>query len=204
MKKNILDQLFNVTGCINFSPRTQLEAQKGFKSPIFLDFKKIINYPKIRKLLAYEISNLVNDNSEMVCGFESGGNYLSGYVADRLNMKLSFFRRTPKEYGKEKEFVGLLPNRGSNVTLIDDVIATGKSLSRAKDYFYKNGAELRAVYIFSYGFDQKISTNLNINIKKLFDLNNLLKESLKRKLIDKNMEKKIRLHVAKFPLSSQS
>ena len=89
---------------------------------------------------------------EVVAGTATAGIPHASWVADMLELPMSYIRASAKEHGKKNQIEGKM-NHGQKVVIIEDLISTGKSSLAAVKAVKEAGADvLGVVGIFSYGF----------------------------------------------------
>lgn len=182
----IIKILYECENVINVSNQDDFEVQPGVYSSVYVNFKSTLSDPKTRKTISRLIAKNTNKSCESICGIESGGSYYAAAVADLLNTKLIFFRKSKKQYNIKNRFAGTLPKKGERVTLIDDVMSSGNTLAKVVNYLKDIGCSVDAIVIFSYCWEQQIASNLGIKVKALSTSNELVKYGLNHKLISKN------------------
>lgn len=163
---SISDILF-FPGLFLFDDVLLFEVKKDIFSPFFIDFKVVLSEFKLRNFILHSLLNICKPPYDYVVGLESGGSYYASAISDILGTPLLYFRSNPKLYGLRKEIVGLNPKTNSRILIVDDVIATGKSVEKCLSFFKNTSSEITVVSIFSYGFDNEISNKYGVTIKSL-------------------------------------
>ena len=179
MKANEVIKLFYATpGVVNVSDKDDFEPQPGVFASIYINLKTPLFYPKLRKKLASLLSEYIEKDVKYVCGIESGGSYYASTVADIKDKKILLFRKERKQYNIKNHFVGNLPEKGDSVVLVDDVISSGNTISKAVSQLKKRGCKVKAVILFSYCWDKQIARNLGIEITVLSNAEELIEYGL--------------------------
>ena len=193
MVKNVSDiaaEILIDLKCINFSPKKQFKLTSGKKSPVYCDCRRIISFPKERKKLInlgisklkekpkfYKISN--------IAGGESAGIPFAAFIAQKLNLPMTYIRKEKKKFGKSSQIEGLL-NKEDNVLLAEDLMTDGGSKLRFLDAIHKLGANISGIFvIFNYGIikDYYIFKKKKIEVIFLTEWSNVLNVALRKKLL---------------------
>lgn len=154
--------LFDIPGVVRFLPDDPFEVKPGVFLPMFMNFKETWAKPWERKMLAQELASRIGEKFTWVVGLESGGSYFAVTVANLLGLPLTLIRKTNKEYGEGDFVVGDTPPKGTNVALIDDVYATGKSAAAAAGWLKEAGCKSNLFTIFSYSSDAEIKKRIGV------------------------------------------
>ena len=193
MVKNVSDiaaEILIDLKCINFSPKKQFKLTSGKKSPVYCDCRRIISFPKERKKLInlgisklkekpkfYKISN--------IAGGESAGIPFAAFIAQKLNLPMTYIRKEKKQFGKSCQIEGLL-KKEDNVLLAEDLMTDGGSKLRFLDAIHKLGAKISGIFvIFNYGIikDYYIFKKKKIEVIYLTEWSNILSVALRKKLL---------------------
>jgi orotate phosphoribosyltransferase len=182
MKKNKVIEIFFATpNVVNVSNKDDFEPQPGVFASIYINLKTPLSYPKVRNKLALFVSQHIKDNADYICGIESGGSYYAAAVADILYKKIILFRKGRKKYNIKNHFVGNLPQKDDKVIIVDDVISSGNTISKAVYQLQNIGCKVKVITLFSYCWDQQIAKNLNIKIITLSNAEELIEYGLAKK-----------------------
>lgn len=105
----------------------------GLKSPIYLDNRIIMSYPKERKeIIDYYISTIKKiiglENIDYVSGTATAAIPQASLVAQKLDLPMVYVRPSTKSYGKGNKLEGYL-KKGSRVVIIEDHISTATSVA---------------------------------------------------------------------------
>lgn len=165
--------LLRTPGVVNYSRQNQIEVKPGIFSPIYVNLKNTLPCYEVRHLIVRKLTELVGDDPEYICGMESGGTYYASAVADLLLKPVILFRKANKGYADRKRICGHMPRKGSCVAIIDDVFATGLTISEAVSYFQKMGCKVKIFAVFSYGFNNEIGKSLDVDVVSLSNFKNL-------------------------------
>ena len=179
LKRNEVIELFFATPeVVNVSDKDDLEPQPGVFSSVYINCKTPLYYPEVRKKLVLLVARHIDKTIDYICGMESGGSYYASAVADLEDKKIIFFRKERKKYNIKNYFVGNLPKKGDSVVIIDDVISSGNTISKAVNQLQEMGCKIKVITFFSYCWDQRIAKNLGIEIVCLSNAEELIEYGL--------------------------
>lgn len=121
------------TGCVQARHGVAAEPFRlpsGWASPVYMDCRKLISYPRIRRELVEQCLALLRERGitglDAVAGAETSGIALGAWLADALDLPLLYVRKKPRGFGPATQVEGVV-QRGGRVLLVDDVMAGGQS-----------------------------------------------------------------------------
>ncbi|MDB5803420.1 MAG: pyrE [Betaproteobacteria bacterium] len=118
------------TGCAQARHDEPFRLPSGWASPVYMDCRKLISYPAIRRELVQQCLALLRERGvtglEAVAGAETSGIALAAWLADALDVPMQYVRKKPRGFGPATQVEGVL-KPGSRVLLVDDVMAGGQS-----------------------------------------------------------------------------
>src|SRR3989344_8020916 len=126
--KKIAKILFEI-GAVTFSRRRPFRFDSGILSPVYVDNRYLISYPKERKVVLKALILLVKQKAaplDVVAGVATAGIPHAAWIAQELNLPMIFVRSKPKEHGKGNQVEGKL-KRGQKVLVVEDLISTAGS-----------------------------------------------------------------------------
>ena len=118
-------------GAINFSLMSPFKLSSGFLSPSYIDCRKIIAYPLAFKSITDMMidtikSDMAPQTPSYIIGGETAGIPFAAVIAQKMGLPLSYVRKQPKNYGKNKLIEGEIL-KGKNSLLVEDLMTDGKS-----------------------------------------------------------------------------
>ena len=118
-------------GAINFSLKSPFKLSSGFLSPSYIDCRKIIAYPLAFKSITDMMidtikSDMAPQTPSYIIGGETAGIPFAAVIAQKMGLPLSYVRKQPKNYGKNKLIEGEIL-KGKNSLLVEDLMTDGKS-----------------------------------------------------------------------------
>ncbi len=126
----------------------------GAKSPVYIDCRKLISFPRIRSaLMDFAGSVLASDVGfeafDSVAGGETAGIPFAAFLAERLALPMQYVRKKPKGFGRNAQIEGYLKD-GANTLLVEDLATDGGSKFLFADALRKAGAHCEHVFVIFY------------------------------------------------------
>ena len=152
--KELYDILF-LTKSIHIDTVYPFTFSSGIKSPIYCDTRRLISYPKERKMIISGfLEKITGMGIESVIGVATGGISWGAWLSDRLDVPFGYVRSSHKDYGKKQSIEGNI-DFNKNILVIENVVSTGRSIGRAINLLKDSSAKsLNACSIFSYQFSK--------------------------------------------------
>jgi len=164
------------TKAVTFSFYPPYTYTTGIRSPIYIDIRRVISYPKIRKkIINYYLKVIKNriglSKFNYITSTATAGIPYGAWIADKLNLPMIYIRPTTKSYGLGGKVQGYL-KKGSKVLVIEDLFSTGTSAIETVKTVRESGCEARyCIAVNSY--DTNITKqNAKKNEVKFFSLTN--------------------------------
>ena len=103
----------------------------GWASPVYIDCRKLIFYPRIRtQLVDFATATLSRDAGfeqfDVVAGGETAGIPYAAWIADRLGLPMQYVRKKPKGFGRNAQIEGDV-REGARTLLVEDLTTDGRS-----------------------------------------------------------------------------
>lgn len=186
--KELYDILFE-TKSIHIDTTSPFTFASGIKSPIYCDTRRLISYPKERKIILSGLLEKIRKMKiECVIGVATGGIAWGAWLSDRLDVPFGYARSSHKDYGKKQSIEGDI-DFSKNIIVIEDVVSTGGSIGRAINLLKESSAKsLNAFSIFSYQFSESLEMfqKLNVPFQSLLTLEGLLENTSDKMCSSKN------------------
>lgn len=129
----------------------------GWKSPIYLDDRKILSYTYARNFIKLELARLVAErypDADVIAGIATTAIAHGVLVAEQLGLPFVYVHPEPKDHGLENQIEGDLRPR-QKVVIIENQVSVGKNADRVIEAIRNNGCSvLGVVTIFDYQFPQ--------------------------------------------------
>lgn len=179
-------------GALNFNAQDPFILSSGLPSPVYIDCRKLISYPRVRStLMDFLAVTIMRDAGfeafDNVAGGETAGIPFAALVAERLALPMTYVRKKPKGYGKNARIEGDMTD-GQRVLLVEDLTTDGGSKLSFVDAIRETGATCgHTAVIFYYGiFPETIQTleNHGISLSHLCTWWDVLKVARDGELFD--------------------
>jgi len=176
---------------ISIQTDTPFTLTSGRKSPVYVDCRKIISFPKERKKLmemAVEILGSENSSFDAIAGGETAGIPFAAWISELMQLPMLYVRKKPKGFGQNKQIEGVIKS-GQNVLLVEDLATDGGSKMSFINAIRNTGANCHTCFvIFHYGIFQQSLKNLeeqNVSLIELATWKDIL-EVFRKRGIKKN------------------
>ncbi|MBV8397327.1 MAG: orotate phosphoribosyltransferase [Acetobacteraceae bacterium] len=141
---------------VNFRPEEPYTFTSGWKSPVYIDCRRIIYFPRARskicELAVEKIGRHVGYESiEAVAGGETAGIPFAAWIADRMLTPMAYVRKKAKGFGRNALIEGDVPE-GKRTLLVEDLTTDGQSKIQFTQALRDGGAIVNhAFVVFFYG-----------------------------------------------------
>ena len=172
---------------IHFNSVSPFTLTSGLKSPVYIDCRKHISYPKARNNLINFCSDIVVnkiglDKVESLVGGETAGIPFASFLASKLELPMHYVRKKPKGFGVNNYIEGN-NIKGKRVILVEDLTTDGGSKIKFCNSIRKAGAIVEeTIVLFYYNIFDDVPDKLKksgINLNYLacwWDILNYCKE----------------------------
>ena len=103
-RQKIADILLSI-GCVNINFKNKFTLTSGKKSPVYVDCRKLVSFPKEREIIINEMSKQIKSkykNQIVVAGGETAGIPYSSYISQKLKLPMVYIRKNLKVLEKVK------------------------------------------------------------------------------------------------------
>jgi orotate phosphoribosyltransferase len=141
---------------VNFRPEEPYTLTSGWKSPVYIDCRKIIFFPRARAkicdLAVEKISRYVGYEAiQAVAGGETAGIPFAAWIAERMGAPMAYIRKQPKGFGRNALIEGDVPEN-MNTLLVEDLTTDGGSKIQFAKALRDAGAICNHTFVvFFYG-----------------------------------------------------
>jgi orotate phosphoribosyltransferase len=155
-------------GAVHFRADEPYRFTSGLASPVYIDCRKLISYPRIRAaLMDFLTAKLLRDAGfeqfDAVAGGETAGIPFAAWIAERMGLPMLYVRKKPKGFGRNAQIEGDLPE-GARVLLVEDLMTDGGSKIRFAEAIREAGASVgHLAVVFYYGVFPGIERTLKEN-----------------------------------------
>ena len=141
-------------------PNDPFTWSSGWNSPIYCDNRLTLRYPKIRKKIAQKFVQFISrffPDVEVITGTATAGIPHAAFVAENMDLPMSYVRAKAKAYGLGNQIEGGI-QKGEKTVVIEDLISTGGSAISVIEALQFVDVPVQAVLsIFTYGFDKAVN-----------------------------------------------
>jgi uridine monophosphate synthetase len=142
-KKLLADELLSA-GCIKFGEFT---LKSGLKSPIYIDLRQVITYPKLLEQIGAAYLPLLKDlKFERIAGLPYAAIPIATAISLAGNYPMIYPRKEAKSYGTRAEIEGEY-HAGEIAVIIDDLATTGGSKFEAIEKLTGAGLVVKDVVV---------------------------------------------------------
>jgi orotate phosphoribosyltransferase len=144
------------TKAVLFSPEKPFTFTSGRVSPVYIDCRKLISFPRARRKLMDMGVELIEreigyESIDVIAGGETAGIPFAAWLAERLALPMVYVRKKPKGFGRNAQIEGEL-GEGKRVLLVEDLASEGTSKLNFVRAIREAGAEIGHTFvIFHYG-----------------------------------------------------
>ena len=180
MKDKISEILMKINA-FTVNTKEPFKFVSGILSPIYLDCRRLISFPKERKIIIDNAVDVVKneiglENIDVVAGGETAGIPLASWLSDRLSMPMIYVRKKPKGHGKQSQTEGVL-KPGQRVVLFEDMMSKGGSSLNFFNGIKNDGGTMKhCLVIFEYGYEgaRRSLRDNGIKLHAMSDLDSVL------------------------------
>ena len=162
----------------------KFKLSSGKESDVYIDLRNALSYVNLReiivKLMVYVAKTLDYD---VVVGVATGGLPWASLLAYEEHKPLSYVRESKKEHGTEHLIEGHVSNM--KCLIIDDVATTGKSLLNAVIAVRNHGGSVPYALVIVNRNEgaEKVLSDVNVKLKSLLSLDDIINFGLKKGLV---------------------
>lgn len=139
----LADELLSA-GCIKFG---EFILKSGLKSPIYIDLRRIITYPKLLEQIGAAYLPLLKDlKFDRIAGLPYAAIPIATAISLAGNYPMIYPRKEAKSYGTKAEIEGEY-HAGETVVVIDDLATTGGSKFEAIEKLTGAGLVVKDVVV---------------------------------------------------------
>jgi orotate phosphoribosyltransferase len=116
---------------VHFRADEPYTLASGLKSPVYIDCRKLISYPRVRSaLMDFAVATLYRnvgfEQFDAIAGGETAGIPFAAWIAERMGLPMQYVRKKPKGYGRDAQIEGVI-DEGQRVLLVEDLTTDGGS-----------------------------------------------------------------------------
>ena len=139
---------------VHFSHDKPFIFTSGWASPVYIDCRKLISYPRVRgTLIDFATTTLLRDAGfeqfDTVAGGETAGIPYAAWIAERLTLPMQYVRKKPKGFGRNAQIEGHI-EEGARTLLVEDLTTDGRSKINFCKALREAGAVVDHVFVVFY------------------------------------------------------
>lgn len=126
----------------------------GWASPVYIDCRKIISYPRLRSaMIDFSAATIVRDigyeSIDNIAGGETAGIPFAAWISDRLMLPMQYVRKKAKGFGRNAQIEGEVV-AGARTLLVEDLATDGRSKVNFCQALRAAGAEVTHCFVLFY------------------------------------------------------
>jgi len=154
-KEKLALQLFKA-GCLKFG---NFLLKSGVKSPVYIDLRTLVSYPKVLKLVAKAYASILKKlKFDRLAAVPYAALPLAGAVSLEMNKPWIYTRKEPKDHGIQKPVEGIF-KKGERIVVIDDMVTSGLSKFEIIKALKSLGLKIKDIVVL---FDRKQGAKENL------------------------------------------
>ncbi|MFX3680802.1 orotate phosphoribosyltransferase [Oceaniradius stylonematis] len=139
---------------VHFRADQPFTFTSGLASPVYIDCRKLISYPRIRSAImdfaaSVVLRNVGFEQFDAVVGGETAGIPFAAWLSDRLALPMQYVRKKPKGFGRDAQIEGALAE-GARVLLVEDLTTDGGSKIKFAEAVARTGASVTDTFAVFY------------------------------------------------------
>ncbi|MGH6931211.1 MAG: orotate phosphoribosyltransferase [Dongiaceae bacterium] len=189
---------------VHFRPRQPFTLTSGRASPVYIDCRKIISFPRARTKIIDLLVELIEreigfESLDAIAGGETAGIPFAAWIADRLALPMLYVRKKPKGFGRGAQIEGDM-KPGGRCLLVEDLATDGGSKVNFINAIRDGEGQVKdALVVFHYGiFPRGIETlaKLGVRLHGLATWHDMLAAAESLGLLDAGGAREVRAFLA--------
>lgn len=141
---------------VNFRPEQPYILTSGWASPVYIDCRKVISFPRARRKITELASAAITrdvgfESADAIAGGETAGIPYAAWIAEQMALPMLYVRKKPKGFGRNAQIEGHF-KEGDRVVLVEDLASDGASKVNFCRAIREAGARVNhAFVVFFYG-----------------------------------------------------
>ncbi|OAP41190.1 orotate phosphoribosyltransferase [Sinorhizobium glycinis] len=150
---------------VHFRADEPYRLSSGMASPVYIDCRKLISYPRIRSaVMDFAAATILREAGfekfDVVAGGETAGIPFAAMLAERLGLPMIYVRKAPKGHGRNAQIEGHMPE-GARVLVIEDLTTAGGSMFKFIDAIRAAGGIVEhGIALFYYDIFPEARANM--------------------------------------------
>jgi orotate phosphoribosyltransferase len=193
--KQVMKELHKI-GAVKFGEFT---LKSGILSPIYIDLRMIVSYPKLLEAISELIWKKTSQKFDLVCGVPYTAIPMATSISIKHNIPMVMRRKEAKAYGTGKIIEGVF-QKGQKCLVIDDLVTSGLSIFETIAPLKDVGIEVHEIAVLldrGQGGRAKIEEQ-GIKLHSVFTLKEFLGVLDQESLVDKLLLSKVNQFLASY------
>ena len=141
-------------GAVNFNAKDPFILTSGWASPVYLDCRRLISFPRVREtLMEFSVSKILKnigfEQFDAVAGGETAGIPFAAWIAERMMLPMQYVRKKPKGFGRNAQIEGVI-EEGQRILLVEDMTTDGRSKVNFCNALREAGASVDHIFVIFY------------------------------------------------------
>jgi len=160
---------------VHFSADKPFTFTSGIASPVYIDCRKIISYPRIREMITnFSVSVILSEvgleQFDAIAGGETAGIPFAAWIAAEMGLPMQYVRKKPKGFGRDAQIEGTITDN-QRVLLVEDLTTDGGSKINFCNALRKAGAKAdHTIVVLYYDIFEQTREKLTADGIKLHSL----------------------------------
>ncbi|MDP4004515.1 orotate phosphoribosyltransferase [Methylobacterium sp. NEAU K] len=147
-------KMFLEIQAVHFYKDEPFKFTSGWASPVYIDCRKIISFPRLRStLIDFAASTIVREigyeSLTHIAGGETAGIPFAAWIADRLMLPMQYVRKKAKGFGRNAQIEGEVVE-GARTLLVEDLATDGRSKVNFCKALRDAGAQVDHCFVLFY------------------------------------------------------
>ncbi|MEJ0063464.1 MAG: orotate phosphoribosyltransferase [Alphaproteobacteria bacterium] len=140
---------------VNFNAEKPFILTSGSASPVYIDCRKLISFPRARRAIIAMLAETVMNSAgheafDAIAGGETAGISYAAWMSDAFDLPMLYVRKQPKGFGRMAQIEGDL-REGQRVLLVEDLQSQGTSKIKFVEALRQAGAVVEHIaVVFHY------------------------------------------------------
>ena len=139
---------------IHFNAEKPFIFTSGWASPVYVDCRKLISYPRLRAGLmdfaaSVILSEIGYESIDSIAGGETAGIPFAAWIAERLMLPMQYIRKKAKGFGRNAQIEGDL-REGARTLLVEDLATDGRSKVNFCNALRNAGAQVDHCFVLFF------------------------------------------------------
>lgn len=150
----ITAKMFIEVEAAKFNTEKPFIFTSGWASPVYLDCRRLISFPRVRQQMIEFGAQLVSREAgyecfDVVAGGETAGIPFAAWMSDRLMLPMQYVRKQPKGFGRNAQIEGAV-FEGQRTLLVEDMTTDGRSKVNFCNALRKAGAKVDHIFVLFF------------------------------------------------------